>query len=486
MSFRRVVVGVILACGLVAWASSAMADPGQSTDQTVQRLEVQNQRLQAELQQMKRRLDRVEAARGDTWLNERRSEEVKTLISEVLADADMRASLLDDGIIAGHDGKHFVLKSADGNFLMNIAGQMQFRFVANWADDPFVDNDTAEVAATPGDAGSAAIPGTPDTVDDESLDQGETGFTLRRTKVKFYGHITANPKIGYVILFSGGRDGGTWATEIAEVNHEFGDGFKIRGGQFKLPFLRQELIGTARQLAVGCSSAAQYFSLVYGQGVELDYSTDTVHLALSVNDGGNMANVAFIEDGTDIALTARADVKLAGDWGQAKDVSAWSGEDFAAFVGGAVHWEAAETGTAAANNAATLWTVDGLIEYRGMGAMAAVMGLHTDNETSANFDDLGVQVELGCFLIPDTLQPFVRYDYIDVDGADEMNLLTAGFNYYIGKHSAKFTLDVVHAFDTLSAGHGVGDPAGSGLGLRDDVDGQDGQTALRGQFQLLF
>ena len=196
--------------------------------------------------------------------------------------------------------------------------------------------------------------------------------------------------------------------------------------------------------------------------------------------------VDFIGDGTDMAFTARADLKLAGDWAQAKDFSAWSGEDFGAFVGGAVHWQAAETGTTATNDAMLVWTADGLVEYRGVSAMAAVMGMHTNNEAGPDFDDTGFQVELGCFLIPDKLQPFARYDYIDVDGADEMNLVAAGVNYYLAKHNAKFTADVVHAFDPLFSGRGITDPASSALGLRPDVDGQGGQTALRAQFQLLF
>ena len=215
------------------------------------------------------------------------------------------------------------------------------------------------------------------------------------------------------------------------------------------------------------------------------YSTDNMRLAAAISDGANMPNVDFAGDGTDIGFTARADVKLAGDWAQATDFSAWSDEGFGAFVGGAVHWQAAETGTTATNDTLLLWTADGLVEYRGVSAMAAVMGMHTDNETGVDFDDIGFQLEVGCFVIPDKLQPFVRYDYIDVDGADELNLVAAGINYYLAKHNAKFTADVVHAFDPLFAGRGITDPAASALGLRDDVDSQDGQTALRAQFQLL-
>ena len=484
MGFRAGIgwtLSTVCILGLCAGPVLANADDADS------RVDAENQTLRAELAQMKQRLQRIEAEQGETWLNERRAEEVKTLIAEVLSDADTRASLLDEAVTAGHDGKHFFLRSANGNFLMEIAGHMQLRFIANWADDPFVDNDTAAVEPSPGDPGSPADPGTPDGEDDESLDEGESGFTLRRTKLKFSGHITANPKIGYKIVLAAERDGGDWLTEDFEINHKFANGVKIKGGQFKLPFLRQELVSSSKQLAVDRGSATEYFTLDRGQGIGFSYGTDNVKLNWAVSDGADSENLDWAGDATDIALTGRADVKLAGNWKQMDDFSAWSGEETAAFVGGAVHWEAGETGTPAVDNNVFLWTADGLVEFNGFGLMAAVMGLHTDNDVAPDFDDYGVQVEAGVFIIPDKLQPFVRYDWIDVDAADEMNLITVGFNYYLKKHDAKFTMDVVHAFDTLfDTGRNFNDPASSGLGLRDDVDEQDGQTALRAQFQLKF
>ena len=475
MDVYKLLVGGLLVCGMTVWAAPLSASPGPDAADSIQRLEAQNQGLIAELQAVKARLNKVEAQRDENWLNERRAEEVKSLIADVLSDADMRASLLDEGIIAGHDGKSFFLKSPSGDFLMKIAGHMQMRYILNMADDPWIDELDEEGEEIP------------DGEDDESLDEGEGGFTLRRTKLSFSGHVTANPKIGYKIVLAAERDGGDWLTEDFEINHKFANGVKIRAGQFKLPFLREELVSSSRQLAVDRGSATEYFTLDRGQGVALSYQGDAFKVEGMVSDGADSENLDWANDNTDIALTGRVDVKLAGSWGQAKDFSAWEGEDFAAFVGGAVHWEKVETGTAADNDSVFLWTADGLVETSGVGIMAAVMGLSTNNEFGMDFDDLGVQVEAGVFVIPKKLQPFVRYDYIDVDGRDEMNLITAGFNYYLNKHKAKFTVDVVHAMDPLyDTKRNFNDPASSGLGLRDDVDGQDGQTAVRAQFQLKF
>ena len=87
-------------------------------------------------------------------------------------------------------------------------------------------------------------------------------------------------------------------------------------------------------------------------------------------------------------------------------------------------------------------------------------------------------------VIPEKLEPFLRWEYLDLDedeigGEDDVNIVTIGMNYYFNKHNAKFTLDVVWALDALPA-------SSTGLGLlADDRDGDD-QVAVRAQFQLLF
>ncbi len=64
--------------------------PGQNVD-VAGELEA----LKAQLQTQQAEIEQLRADRGDTWLNQRRVEEVKALVQEVLADADTRASLLE-------------------------------------------------------------------------------------------------------------------------------------------------------------------------------------------------------------------------------------------------------------------------------------------------------------------------------------------------------------------------------------------------------
>jgi len=418
----------------------------------------------SELAALKARVAELEAKQNESWLNQRRAEEVKTLISEVLADADTRASLQEGGMTAGHNG-NFFLASEDGTFLMEIDGQIQFRWIWNNQED--------------------------------ASDEDISGFQLRRTKLGFSGHV-GSPKIEYKLVLAVDRDndgdgGGNVFMEDVVVSYKIMDGLKIKAGKFKLPFARQELISSKRQLAVDRSLATEAFTLNRAEQIQLAYAADMFKIAAAFSDGANSGHSDFDATGSEIALTARVDVKIMGEWGQAKDVVAWQGEDTAVFVGAAVHYE---TGDASMGFFADsfLWTVDGQVEVAGFSALGAVYGNHVDFDAGGDQDDFGFVVEGGYMVIPDKLQPFVRYDYIDADnaGADEVHAVTLGANWFIRKHKAKFTLDGVWILEyDGTAGPTVGGAAAndgqfsSGLGLRDLVQ-DESQFAVRAQFQLLF
>ena len=96
---------------------------------------MQIQSLRAEIETLKSEIAQLQESKHDMWLSERQAEEFKGLVWEVLSDAETRATLLQDGMLGGHDGKHFFLKSADRNFLMKIGGQIQIRAVREFQND---------------------------------------------------------------------------------------------------------------------------------------------------------------------------------------------------------------------------------------------------------------------------------------------------------------------------------------------------------------
>ena len=81
-------------------------------------------------EQMRDQIDVLRAETQQDWMTEQRAEQIKELVQDVLADADTRASLMGNGLMAGwSDG--FFLASADGRFRLNIGALMQVRFLAN-------------------------------------------------------------------------------------------------------------------------------------------------------------------------------------------------------------------------------------------------------------------------------------------------------------------------------------------------------------------
>ena len=68
------------------------------------------------------------------------------MVQDVLADADTRASLLQNGAMAGYNGGFFI-GSTDGDFSLKINGQVQSRYVHNNRDMPPGDGDERRRAA---------------------------------------------------------------------------------------------------------------------------------------------------------------------------------------------------------------------------------------------------------------------------------------------------------------------------------------------------
>ena len=422
--------------------------------------------LQAELAVMKARLAELEARQNDTWLNQRRTEEVKALIHDVLDDANTRASLLASGAVAGHDGKHFFLASQDGGFVLNVSGQVQVRYIYNSRE-------------------SNAAPAL-------GFDEEEFGFQLRRAKLLFKGHVGTSERFIYAVGLQTDRDDETIELDKAYFGYRVTDTVIVYGGEDKAPFLREELVSSSRQLTVERSLVNETFTAGRVQGVWATIEVDDhTKAAVAFTDGINSGEAGgtkdFHNDVVDFAFTARADMRLAGEWEQMKDFTAWSGQQQAVFVGAAVHYEIGETGDSQGAPFVRVydeflsWTVDGLLKSNGVSLFASLTGTHFN--AIRGVDDLnryGVVVQGAFMLIPDKLEPFLRWEWIDPDTMHQVNLVTLGANYYLNKHNAKFTADLVWAVNALN------DFNSSGLGLLPDNLGEDDQVAVRAQFQLLF
>jgi len=121
------------------------------------------------------KVEKLEAgANGEQWLTEQRAEEIRGIVTDVLADADTRSSLQASGATAGwnKDQGGFFIASPSGDFKLNIKGQIQFRWAYNQRS-----NEGITTTNQPG-TGTQSVP-----------KENVWGFENRRTKLAFTGFV---------------------------------------------------------------------------------------------------------------------------------------------------------------------------------------------------------------------------------------------------------------------------------------------------------
>lgn len=453
------------------------------------------EQMRAEMAQMRAEMAQMRAQQEGDWMNSARRAEIEGMIADVFSDAQNRASLLQEGALAGinEKGKIF-LQSGDGKFTANFDGQIQFRYIWNSLD-------------TDNTSGSRS----------ESL----SGFQVRRAKFGVKGKV--GDGFGYGLKFAAERGIGSSGTdsggdtdagpsngfgagdvvaEDAYITYDSGEGWKILAGAAKLPFARQELISSSRQVGVDRTLVTEFFTLNRSDQVQLQYTaSDTLNLAVALSDGANASFSDFSSDSSnDFAVTARADWMAIGeDWGASRNEFGGVDAD-ALFVGAAIHIQDGEgtgggSATSLANDSVT-WTIDALYKTGAWGITAAIFANHVNNQTASDFDQLGLYIQ-GSYDLGNDWDVFGRWEYIDDDGRSaattgELEAVTLGVNHHFNS-KVKFTADVVWIYsgdNPTGDGFVNGGELSSGLGLSSTsftaADDHDDQVALRLQLQLLF
>lgn len=427
MIFARLTVpNLFLILCLVLSPVKAVADqPQEPVDARLRQMQTQIAELQSQLAE-------VRARESAPWLDERRAEEVRELIRDVLADADTRASLLNDEVQSGYNGGFFI-RSADDQFLLKIGAYAQFRYLFNTAADD---------------------------ADDE-----EGGFQTRRLALIFSGYI-GSPKVSYIIMPAVNRADGSMRAELMFIKYAIDDAWSVTGGQFKAPFYREWLTSAKLQPMLERSYVNSLFSSLYVQGVELTRQGEDTRLTLAVHNGEYGWNRDFNNDNTDYAVGARGEWKLAGNWKQFADQVGWADDEFGVLLGSAIEFDRGETGGMTNTPDILKYTADISVEDSGWNLLATFTARQIESNGSAGIleaDQWAALIQGGVFIIPDKMDIYARYSWIDVDGVaftqssgataatrnDVAQLLTVGSNIFLRGHATKFTFDVIHAFDGL-------------------------------------
>ncbi|MHC4129212.1 MAG: porin [Planctomycetota bacterium] len=459
--------GVCLCLVTLLTVSTAFADgdaaesaPEPSLEELLERVE----RLEQDKAEMADEIDELRAQVGDDWLTERRSDEIRSLVADVLADADTRASLLQDGMTAGWD-EHFFLASPDGRFRLQLDGLMQVRWIWNYHDQP---------------------------------DDYISGWENARTKVTFRGHVFS-PDITYLIRSDFARSGGSDTLQDAWVRYHLNDQLSVRVGQFKLPFNREELVGPMYLQAIERSLVNESLNIGRSQGIEMTYADRSNRFTLSTSDGGednfgnfnltgsNPVNSPWNGANSEWAFAARYEQLVAGRWDQFTQFTSPPGDPFGLMWGIAGHVQRSEyTGLPSLGRNEEYWfglAGDVSAEFGGANLFGSIVYQYIDDPSFGIFNVYGVVVQGGTYFT-EKLEAFARFEYGHVDSDfdfEDLWLLTVGANYYIDGQDLKLSADVGFGLNEVSAAWDS-DLAGWRL----DGPGSDPQVVFRTQFQLLF
>jgi phosphate-selective porin OprO/OprP len=435
--------------------------------------EVSNNDVNARIAELEAQVAQLKAASGENWLTEQRAKEIRGLVQDVLADADTRTNLLAAGMTGGWDNG-FWLGSADGNNKLMVSGQMQIRWAYNHVDS---------------------------NVDD--VDEDRWGFENPRTKLIFHGHVV-DPTWHYKVQanFQQMEDdddtsnNGQLVLEDAFVEKDFENGLMLTFGQFKLPFLREELVDDSRQLAVERSIINRTYTLDRSQGIMATWKlNDNIKLNGAYSDGFDQRNGGSLKYDTEYAFTSRIEWLAAGTWKQFDDFSSWTGEEMGLLIGGATAYQSQEFGDAAHNNELQTFTctVDASFESGGWGLYGAFIYRDLDDNVSGgvSLQQYGFVIQ-GSVFFADNWEGFARYEYGDPDApsgtdGDTLSVITFGVNKYWAKHNLKWQTDIGIGLDSVNEDFW----SFSGTDWRHDPTGSDGkltdtQVVIRTQLQLLW
>ncbi len=379
-------------------------------------------------------------------------DQTRAYAAEMSADAAARSSQLAAGSEA--------FKLTAGENTMYIAGSTQFR----WTSDFRSKNQVGK------------------------HDEYTHGFSIPLTRFRFWGN-TVSKELSYGVQMTAksgnSSSDGTFKLEDAYFKYTWDNGFYVKGGQYKLPFMREELVSEERQLTVARSITNNVFTLSRSQGLELGYSAAQWRFMADFSDGAGAANTEFNSaTEADWSITARAEFMAMGnDWNRWQDLTSWKDADSnALLIGIAGHYQTSgRTGDGTdgvdqknGGNNFFAYTADVSFEGMGWNVFGAVVGRHFDSNADGQpkLNDFGWVLQGGVF-VTDQVELFARYNGVladkdrkIADGRRSQHWITAGANYYVSprSHAFKITGDIVWALSKTAGQTTLGNVSSTSAG----------------------
>lgn len=406
----------------------------------------------SEIASLKAEIASLKSAQGDSWLTEQRAAEIRGIVTDVLADADTRSSLQGSGSGAGYDGGFF-LSSADGNYSMKINLLQQIRWTYNSRD------------------GQGA--------------NGENwGFENKRTRLTFSGNMVDSSwsyKVQY--YFADATSPTSNRLSDAFVTKDFGNGFSMTVGQFKVPFSAESALDGGNLQFNEYSTISNQFANGRGQGLMLGYSADMFRGSVAYVNAINQTNTAFGSPSPtdEWAFAGRGEFKIAGNWDQFSSASSFKGSEFGAVVG--VGLDAADSNTFGQDNTWGM-TIDGTVAFGGANVSGAFFWSDNGNTTPALGENpWGFTIGGGVF-VTDEVEIVARYEYGKTDTTieDKFSAVTLGANWYLAKNTAKVGFNFGYSTERINAWSS----AAAANNWLSDAANKDGQWLVQAQMSFSF
>ncbi len=404
--------------------------------QTIDALRTEVDTSQATIEGLRSEVDTLRAESDDNWLTEQRAEEIRALVTDVLADADVRASLLQSGVPGpqhrsvfpnlAYDSQ-FVLQSHDGAFKLAIDGLINTRYEYNHRGD----------------------------VEDRGR------FEMTAVRVNFRGHVFEDWTYWVRLNF----DDGTGFFDTAVGIYHFNEDVNIAFGQFP-SLMTRENSTTIDKLQTGeVSPTNSVFDPQAFQGALLSLHSEKLVFRGQVSNGVAAVSNEFDDPGNaDYALTGMLSwmaIGDGGDWNRFLNFTSRPGSgDPALLLGGAIHWQQGSENIDPAGRESDLFLAiaEASFEADGWNLYGSFNYRYTDPSSEGiEANDFGFVLQGGAW-VAEHVELYSRFDMTIPDSdrptmGDEFKTLTGGVAYYPfpSSDNIKFLAEVLYMFDAQSA-----------------------------------
>ena len=524
-------------CGLVACLTGALAAPvhalasdelGQPAPVTTKTADGGGATLEALLQRIdslerkNKSLDTqvadLKALEGEKWLSEERAGQIRSVVEDVLADSESRASLRQDAMTAGwNDG--FFLASPDGRFKLEVGGFIQPACM--WSSINPLEEQAVDQLTNRYGFGSGGF--------NELIFKGHVFSPAIQFMVKT--NFVFNQAVGIPQNPGGtsaqGSESGQLQLLDAWARINFSDNWSVRFGQYRLPYAREQLVVDQYQMAVSRSIVSRNYGLWYSQGMEFQFVGDDTRWNLSLDNGATdnvlgsdlkpvgsqPLNSPWYAQQSSYSVNTRIEWKPYGAWSDFESFTSPMGEQAGLLLGFAYHIQSTKLidtfNTTQTNESPTnTWnsaTIDGQWNFGGASVFASAYYNYINSNASYRATTLGppsVQnfgyinaygftFQPAMYIDP-KVEVFTRYEYANWSTSNDgpvvggplfqqgpMNIVTVGLNWYLDGQDLKWTTDL-----GMNVGSNVGASyIDTAAGWRASGEGE---FVFRTRLQLIF